>query len=283
MNLRDLAAVISPTFLAGGLAEKYLYSIAIQMDAEIERIQQGTYSKMPQMCDPSCLQAIGHDRSITRGLNESDVNYALRCKTAINDWHYAGLATGVLWEILGYLSPSTPLIQLVYSANYNGSNRTQWYWINALASLQTYPNMTDNINNSMPYYIDWEWDDINNRRRFWIIIHPGILSMPWIANGRTYADGSKYGDGHLYGLSGITQQQIKSLQSIIDVWKPAHAMCEYIIIALENTLNPFYIFDLPNANSQLPDGNWKNYGKVDGTSYVPARFDNCRFISGMDF
>jgi hypothetical protein len=281
MSLRDQIKAISPTWLQGDVGERYLYSAAIVLDAAVDRLEQGACGCAPQKCDPSYLPYIGRDRSTVRGLSATDANFAIRCKTAIYDWHFAGLAAGLMRTILGYLSPAAPAIRVVWSAKWSGSQPTQWYSIADGAEQGATP-VSWSTQSPTGYVGEWQWDAIDNRRRCWVILYVNSEGAPWITRGRKYGDGSKYGDGHLYGVGGITANQIATLRTLCRAWKSAHAYIPWIVVSFDDaSFDPFAVTS-PGANATLPDGEWANWGKDDGAgNYIAARFATARYISGV--
>ena len=282
MSLRDLIRSISPTWLQDGIAEKYLYSAALVLDGTVDRVQQGVQGAMPEKCDPSFLPYIGRDRSTVRGISESDASFASRCKTAIYDWHFAGISGGVIQAVLGYLTPAAPMIRIVWSATGGWLNPTQWAWTPDGAPREQTPESISNLGAS-PYWCTWIWDGIANRRRFWLILYVNSTGAPWINSGTHYGDGRTYGNGHLYGVGGITAAQIETMRGLVKTWKAAHSRCEWIVVSFDPAMfDPLYTGDLPGANGSLPDGNWGSDGKDDGLgNYIYARDVNARYIPGV--
>jgi hypothetical protein len=275
-----MAAALSPTWLQGANGERYLYTPASVADAQCDRVEQGSRAKMPEKCDASCLAYIGRDRSVVRGVGETDASYAARCKTSIYDWHFAGLASGMIRTVLGYISPALPMARMVWASK-GGTNLTQWVTAHDGAPLQTAPDSWSNLS-STPFFGDWTWDAIENRRRFWLILYVNATGTPWVTNGRAYGDGSKYGDGHLYGVGTITNAQAETLKTIVGQWKAAHSRCECLVVSLSTALfDPFYETDLPGANSTLPDGTWAKYGVNVAGNYQPARSASARYFGSI--
>ena len=283
MPLRDLAYSISPTWLQGPVGERYIYSQAVLVDATAARVEEGSRSKMPGKCDPSCLQYIGRDRSVVRGPAESDASYAGRNNTAIYDWHFAGIAGGSLQAVLGYLSPAAPMARVVFSTTHTAQNITQWYTLADGAERGAAPDPFTWFYGSAPaYFSAWQWDQIDNRRRFFLILYINATGTPWATKCGKYGDGSKYGDGQGYGVVGLSPAQGRTLLSIIKDWKAGHGRCECVVISFDSTLfDPFYEGDLPGANSKLPDGNWGKYGKDVSGHYTRARAANARYLGSV--
>ena len=283
MALRDLAYAISPPWLQGDIGSRYIHSMTVLTDVQCERVRQGTLAKMPQRCDPSFLPYIGRDRTVVRGFAESDTHFALRCKTAPYDWHFAGLPGGLLGQVLGYLSPAAPMARAVWSAHalspFTGQP-TQWEWIPDGAATGTSVSSWATLGSS-PYFGEWFWDRLDNRRRMWLVLYANATGAPWVGDCGVYGDGSSYGDGESYGTTIVTAAQIEDIRRIIKAWKGSHARCEWIVIALDALLfDPFHTGDLPGDNSTLPDGNWAGYGKDVAGDYVHARFEGARYMPG---
>ena len=281
MALRDLAATISPSWLQGANGARYMYLAPVLMDAQVDRVEQGVRLKMPQKCDPTALPYIGRDRTIVRGVSESDESFALRCKTAPYDWHFAGVAgSGIMQALRGYLSPAAPMIRVVWAAN-NTNRPTQWAWLPDGSARGDTPTSISTMGTS-PYWCTWYWDAIDNRRRCWVIIYVNATGAPWVTTGTIYGTARTYGDGHLYGLGGITAAQVQTIRALCKTWKAAHARVENIIVCFSSTsLDPLYSGSLPGANATLPNGLWANYGKASGSLYTQARFSTSRYIEGV--
>ena len=283
MGLRDLAAAIAPTWLQGEVGEKYLYAQSVVVDATADRVLAGVHSYMPEKCDPSCLPYIGRDRSVIRGINETDASYAHRCKTAIYDWHFAGLGEGIMSSLLGYLSPSAPLVRVVWAAHGTYLQPTQWEWVDdgdgPAGEVQSFSTMHPG-----GYAAEWHWDTIDNRRRFWVILYVNTVGDPWVAETGYYDSTTTYGDGEAYGITGISTEQCQTLLNIIKTFKSAHSRCEQVVICFDSTLlDPFNMSGTyPSGyNNTLPTPNWASYGYDSSGYYSPGRSASCRFLGGV--
>jgi hypothetical protein len=253
-GLRDMFKSLSPEWLQEGVAEKLLYSMGAAMDTLVEKINQGMRLHMPGYGDPTGLSYIGQDRLIPQGYQETSAAYASRLKLAWDSWLHAGSVVAILNQILGYVSPATPIVQFV-------SNTSVWDTINtALGGWSHYAAPAN-----------WNWDYWTTAWwRSWMIMQ----STPWSSEG-TYGDGQTYGDGGAWGTT-ATPAQCQSLQAIVKLWKPAHNAV-VIIISYDTTL-----FDntLAFGSAQLPDGHHGlSYKSVAGVM-TPTRFSTCAYLEG---
>lgn len=86
---------------------------------------------------------------------------------------------------------------------------------------------------------DWDWDgDTDNWSRFWVV----ITGHPWA--GTNWGE-FEYGDGTTYGSS-ASADDIASVRSLVRKWKPAHMVCENIIVVINPALWAV----------EQPDGTW---------------------------
>ena len=281
MAIRDLVANVSPPFLSGDVGARYMYTPAAELDAQIERVEQGVRASMPEKCDPSCLSSIGRDRSTVRGVYETTAGFAHRCKTAIYDWHFAGIPHGLIQILLGVLAPIAPMIRVVWAAHRNVVVRTQWEWVEDGAIPGTPPTSISGPSTCHPYHVPWKWDTIDNRRRFYVILYVNQTGTPWCTSGTVYGTGRKYGDGHLYGFGDVQQSQLAALQDLVKPWKAAHSRCDWIIVSFDDALfDPLNTDTLP-ANATLPDGTWGHFGWDVSGHYTIARSQSARYIAGV--
>ena len=107
-GLRDLIKTISPTWLQTGVAEKLLYTLGLDGDALLEKLNQGMRAHIPGQGDTSALPLLGSDRLLTQGFNESAASFGARLSMAFDDWSHAGNARSVLRQVLAYVSPPQP-------------------------------------------------------------------------------------------------------------------------------------------------------------------------------
>jgi hypothetical protein len=88
----------------------------------------------------------------------------------------------------------------------------------------------------------WNWDgDHDNWSRFWVV----ITSHPW--SPWEWGDGTLFGDGHTWG-SDATLSEVQSVRALVRKWKPAHVICEHIIVVMDGV----------TWAAEQPDGTWHN-------------------------
>jgi hypothetical protein len=97
-----------------------MYSMALVLDALVQKTLEGGLARMPTKCDASFLPVIGSDRLIGQGLTESVDSYRVRLQKAFEAWQLAGSARSVLVQTLGYLLALTPMVRMV-SSRYSGN------------------------------------------------------------------------------------------------------------------------------------------------------------------
>lgn len=273
MGIRDYVYSISPPWLQSVIANKLLYVPGLGVDLLCEKRDQGNLIAMPGYGDPSGLPFIGRDRSIGRGLNESETSYAARLQQAWDDWGYAGGPRAVLRQTLTYILPSQPQALTV---NDSGN------WDQYLAGADT----TQPPSHSYVNPTNWNWDhaegDPNIKWwRCWLIffsVAPNDFAHP----------AGAWGDGHLWGDPTISwgldlpPGELTALRSILAQWKGQHAYFPFIIISFDATWFQPY---LPVADAKLPDGNWGRWGKVVTIAgrrvYVRARGSVAVYVKGV--
>jgi len=87
----------------------------------------------------------------------------------------------------------------------------------------------------------WTWDGAmdSNWSRFWVV----ITGHPWVA--WEWGDGTLWGEGKTWG-STATIAEVRSVRALVRKWKPAHTVCDRIIVVL----------DAVTWASEQPDGTW---------------------------
>ncbi len=80
---------------------------------------------------------------------------------------------------------------------------------------------------------NWNWDgDTASWARFWVIIYPGTR---WTDSGQDWGDATNPWGGAVatWGSLAITEEQTRTLRSLIADWKPAGTRCHTIIVATD--------------------------------------------------
>ena len=252
-----------PWLVSNGESQLVGYTLDTLKDQLTERTRQSLLARFPQQ-DPygtpasdDALAAIGRDRRIVRGINESSASYAARLLLWLDTWNTAGNPITLLKQLAAYCGP-LPNFRTV-------DVRGNWYSLTGGV-----PSVSLNQGN-------WDWDGnplaLTYWSRFWIIIYPNGL---W-STGSTWGDGSKWGDGRTWG-STATLDQVQTIRGIVRDWKPAGTTCVNIILAFDNSsFNPATARD----GAGLPDGTWGNWGKTVNGQNVPARLSTARYWDGV--
>lgn len=266
-NFRQTRKFLGPPWLTQeGESALVGYTVDVVADAFMERLRLGHLARFPQN-DPTgqttapddALAAIGRDRRIIRGINESAPGYARRLVRAIDDWKTAGNPFALMAQLSAYCGPG-PAFRTV-------DVRGNWY------SRAANGTQTTDIN-----VANWDWDGdpyaLKKWARFWIVIYPNGL---WTV-------GPNWGDvGFVWGAANATwgttatQDEVTSVKAIVRDWKPAGTTCVNIIIAFDNAS-----FDpaLPRDAAGLPNGTWGGWAHTVGGVVVPVRLSSARYWDG---
>ena len=243
---RKLFYKLGPKWLTSGEGESVLFSLHVVVDAWLERARLGVYARFPDSAPDDAIAAISRDRKIIRGLNESKTSFAKRLIKWLDTHRIRGNPFALLEQIRAYLQADVVL----RTVDQNGN----WFWIDA-----------DGSHHFQLKSGQWNWDSVSttNWSRFWVIVYGRTL---WTSP--EYNDGSEFESGHVWGLS-ATPDQIDGLRTIVRQFKPSHAKCENIIIALDDS-----IFQPGTAL----DGNWGRYSSH-ANPRTPARSSLARYIT----
>lgn len=255
-----------------GEAELVGYSLDLMKDGFVERTRQGLMARLPQndptgetTAPPDALAAMGRDRRVIRGLNESDASYARRLVAWLDDRKTAGNPYALMKKLSEYTGEG-PFFRTV-------DNRGNWYERAANGTQAVLLNQGN-----------WDWDgDTGRWSRFWVIVFPQGL---WTEGPIGPVDGKwgnpnapHWGDpGTTWGTT-ATPEEVQTVRAIVADWKPAGTRCANIIIAFDplqfDPTNPSY------SGGRFPDGLWGRWGKtVDGVR-VPARLESARYWDGV--
>lgn len=274
-GIRTLMYAVSPPWLQDGIAQKYTYICALHADALIDKCKLGVYNRFPLLCDPTALPLLGADYGIPQGPNEPTASYRVRLQTSWDDYRHDGSARAVMRQGLGYLTPLTPAMRIVKDVNAPQPGVLQAsVWDTYAAGADTTQPPTHVLQTSLA----WDWDGVILRWRAWWIIY-SLAGSPWSSEG-TWGDGQLWGDGGVWGLT-ATQGDMSSLRALLAKRRSVGSW--YIpgggIIVTFNAAE----FDptQPAGGGINPDGNWKHYGKDNGSGQqVAARFTDCRYLDG---
>ena len=277
-NFRDLSDTISPSYLLGPNGKRYRYSMSVMYDTLADAASFAVLARYPSKAPIDAFVWLAADRQIVQGFAESQASYIGRLQQSKDTWGFAGTPTGILLEMLGYLTPVQPKVLTV-------DNLGQWWTYTAgtvpmgppPASMPTPPTQTVAAFN-------WQWDSVSWNpayvelwARTWVVIF-STSSSPWAAPSATYGGGARYGDGTCYGWSG-TNAQAAGLSKLARLMAAGHVRIPFVIVSYDGTM-----FDSTQAfgSAKLPDGNWGRWSKVVNHQAVPARpaATTCSFVDG---
>lgn len=263
---------MGPSWLTDGEGGLVGYALDLVKDASMKAFVLGLRARFPQdpadptgqtTAPPDALAAIGRDRRMQRGIFETDVEYAARLPTWLDERKTAG-------------NPFTLMRQLhAYTGTAHGCSfrtvdaRGNWY-----------SRAADGSQSAVLKAGNWNWDnrptDDQGRTRwsrFWVVIYPGTLWGPSPFNWGDTA-GPRWGGSSSSTLgSTATPEQIATLRALVLDWMGAGKRCVNIILAFDPaTFDPA---------SPEPDGLWEHWSKVVGGVRVPARLSTARYLDGV--
>lgn len=267
----EFVETISPPWLAGTWGGRFLFGIALTVDALREQLRQAVLARMPLEAPPDALPYIGADRRIERGIGESDASYADRLAGAFDAWSTAGNPPALLGQIRGYLSPSSNPITGYHARTV--SNSSVWFTIDADGAVTQTPASPAN----------WDWDgDGGAWWRYWLILYSDI--GPWEDDG-TWDDDGEWDDGGTWDTT-ATPQEVAAVKRIAGQWSAAHNSNPVV----DGTLGPFWIvvsfdgaaFDPAAApGAPMPDGTWGNWHTTAGGVVVQSRSQSASYWPGV--
>lgn len=269
-SFATLRKALAPRWLTEGEGGLIGYSLDLVKDAYAERLRWGLLARFPQNSPTTtgpadALAALGRDRRVIRGINETLASYALRLLRWLDDRKQAGNAFALMQKLAEYTGP-LPRFRTVDS-------RGNWY--------------TRNPDGTTSYALNranWDWDGrptdtISGKARwsrFWVIIYPNGL---W-TEGKNWGDTARPGWGTdvvTWG-STATADEVATIRALIADWKPANARCVNVILAFDNAS-----FDPTEAVSDpgMPNGLWEHWSRNVGGVQVPARLSTARYWDGV--
>jgi len=198
---------------------------------------------------PDALAAMGRDRRVIRGINETDASYALRLTRWLDDRRRAGNPYMLMQKLAEYTGAG-PAFRTVDA-------RGNWF-----------SRAADGTESALLKQENWDWDgsEIGDRwSRFWVVVYPNGL---W-TDGPTWGSFT-WGEPNLTLGTTATPEHVVTLRHIVNDWKYGGTKCVSIIIALDDAS-----FD-PTAPD--PDGSWGRWAKYSGDTVVESRLNTARFV-----
>jgi len=237
LTFRALRTKIAPRWLTAGDGGKLGFALDVMKDALMERVRLGHLARFPQQDatgtpgPADALDALGRDRGVIRGIDETDRSYAYRLTQWLVDARTRGTAFSLMKRLHAYV-------------DFDGSrgvsfrvvdNRGNWF------SRSSTGVETSSLNTG-----NWNWDGNTAKwARFWVVIYPGTR---WIDSGANWGSAGNWGGSTTWGSLTITDEQTRTLRTIVADEKPAGTRCHTIIIATDaNTFDP---------SAPEPDGTW---------------------------
>ncbi len=260
-NFRKLRRFLGPSWLTSeGESGLVGYSLDLVKDGFIERLELGLYSQMPggtvlgqpaDVAPADALAAMGRDRRVVRGFEESDESYAARLIAWLDDRRTAGNPYTLMQKLAEYTGQG-PAFRTVDA-------RGNWY-----------SRAADGTRSLVLATGNWDWDStpLTDWSRFWVIIYPNGL----------WTEGPDYGAatwGDVPGTWGstATSEEVQTIRFLVGDWKPAGTICVKVIVAFDpNSFDP---------SSPEPDGLWGHWSKNVAGVQVPARLSTARYWDGV--
>ncbi len=189
-QFRDTWPALAPEWLTTGFAEKYMYTLELQRDILLDKMNQAIKIRWPGQGDASQLPYLAHDRQIFQGPNEPVDQFIQRLSAAFDSWGRAGSRVSVLEQLQAYLLGTYPngTKQLPQAAIVGGSypTVTQWDVIDvntpSIALDGGFPAKTT----VMPS--NFNWDGGSQPWRNWLILY--MTQVPTGQSGAAAATGA---------------------------------------------------------------------------------------------
>lgn len=260
---RDALEALCPGWLQGTWALRVMYSIGVHFDLIVELCVRAVWLRFPR--SNACLgalTAIGRDRGIVRGFDESDASYAERCSRWIADRRRRGGPYALLRQIQGYLTGHEVSLRVV-------TQKGHWYQVAADGTESWASDIGD---------AQWNWDaSLYDGSEYFVVISvPSTLwsiQTTWDVN--EHGTVIPWGDT-THGVLGLTatRAQVDTLKMLVREWGAPHAVCLWIVLAFD--AGSF----VPGATDSATAGNWGNWGIDIATGKIAARSPTARYISG---
>jgi hypothetical protein len=220
MTVRDTILQIAPRRLRRYWGSRVMYPLGLLLDAVVTLLADSLRARYPDYAPPDALAAIGRDRQIDRGFDESASGYAARLKQWLATRTRRGSAHVLMTQLAGYLSPHAVRLRVV-------NNAGAWH--------------TRQHDGEIEYHDgegNWDWDgDAASWSRYWVVLYPQTSLMvqdgTWGMPGKWGTPGGKWG-------CDIGAEQARTIAAIVRRETPPHARCEGLIVTwdLLHALDP---------------------------------------------
>jgi hypothetical protein len=202
---RDQFVALSPPWLATGLAEKFGYTIGLQVDLLLEKAYQAQTIRIPGAGDVSQIPYLCQDRNLVRGPAESTQSIITRLQQAFQVAKLAGSRIAVLRELQAYLQNLQPGVSgalptmTIVAGNANLTTWSTQYIGDAIGAPPVlYTSPTNN----------WNWDGKYQPWRSWLILYMSSLPTGQASGAGQFATATAPAAAGVLG------------QSINGVWSP---------------------------------------------------------------
>lgn len=258
---------LTTSWLSNGEGGLVGYTLDLLKDTFARRLELGLLVRFPQQgpdgspAPEDALAALGRDRRVIRGINETGEHYATRLIPWLDDRKTAGNPFSLMKKLSEYCGSACAFRTVDVRGN--------WYSREADGTISVLLKTAN-----------WDWDGATDAltrwSRFWVIIYPnGVWS-----EGQAWGDAGTqdWGDpGHTWG-STATPDEVVSTRSIVADWKPAGTRCVNIILAFDNaSFDPANLVNTPG----MPNGLWGHWSKNVAGVQVPARLATARYWDGV--
>ena len=265
---------LSTTAWSGPVGSAIRGAMSVMFDDLTDNVELAIRCRFPSEAPADAIQWLCADRLVTPGPNELAAHLVLRLLRWLEMARYFGTPTGVLYSIIGYVSPDFPKLEFI---NQGGTSYTYAAGGDPWPSGQEFPTAPAMSTTTSSY---WQWDgasdpDIGIRGwwRSWLVIFsPG--GAPWAAYSTTYGGGARYGDGTAYGWAG-TQNDRQSILALARTYKAAHTFIPSVIVSYLSTNFPT---SGGSAGVTIPDGHWGHWSKVAASGGYSAVYVSARNI-----
>lgn len=243
VTFRNIWKSLIPRWGSEGESGLVGHVIMLLNDAAMLRIENGHLARFPQQSpdgEPGpddALAALGRDRGVIKGIDETASSYAYRLTQWLVDARTRGTAYTMMKRLHDYADSAR-----VHGMSFRiVDNRGNWY------SRDEDGNQTASLNTG-----NWNWDaePATKWSRFWVIVYPGTR---WVDTSQTWGTAGEWGNATTtWGSSTITEEHTRTMQAIVADQKPDGTRCHTIILALDPAS-----FD-PAAPE--PNGTWHYWG-----------------------
>lgn len=193
-----LVEEVIPTWLRDTWGERWFRALGRMADLVVDGAKQAVKARFVRLAPTDALDALGWERLIERGPNESHERYRERVSKPWDVWPQAGTAGGIQAALQGY----------------------------GLGSARVYNHRT--VTTPAKSY-NWRFDDNDtNWSRLWVVLDPE--AHPWTP--LVAADTLLASDELLAGIT-MTASEFRTLRRLVHRWRPAHGLAADLLVVFE--------------------------------------------------